>query len=97
MKRTDIPSMTPKKVSDELVFAEVEKLLRKARNAEKKANDALTAVYEALEDMCIDIEVHSEAENAETLEEAISCYIHYGEFGLADLMKEIKEQYSQQN
>lgn len=31
------------------------------------------------------------AENADNLEEAISCFIHYGEYNIADLMNEIKE------
>lgn len=97
MKRTDIPNLTPEQCNDELVFDELKKLLVKARKAEQKASDALVAVYRALDDMCIDLEVHSDAENAGNLEEAVSCYIHYGEFGVANLLKEIRQQYTKQN
>ena len=41
-------------------------------------------------DMCIDLDVHSDAENADTLEEAINCYVQYGEYNLSDLLKEIR-------
>ena len=97
MKRTDIPNMTPEQCDIELAMDGLKKLLQKARKADKKASDALAAVYSALEDMCIDIEVPSNAENAENLEEAVSCYIHYGEFGLANLLREIRQLYSKQN
>lgn len=43
--------------------------------------------------MCIDLDIHSDTENADTLEKAINCYVQYGEYNLTDLLKEIKQQY----
>ena len=94
MKRTQISSLTSQEAADELVLMEVSKLLQKARKAQKKANEALSVVYEALEDMCIDLDVPSKAENADSLLDAISCYAQYGEFGCKNLLTEIREQYT---
>ena len=94
MKRSDISNLTPEQCADELTLMEIKKILQKARKAQQKADATLTEVFQALEDMCIDLDVPSDAENADTLEEAVSCYVHYGEFGLKGLMKEIREQYS---
>ena len=93
MKRSDSPSLAPEQCVDELVFLEIEKLLKKARNANQKADAALRNVFEALEDICIELDAPTGAENADDLEQAINCYVHYGEFNLKDLMKEIREQY----
>ena len=35
--------------------------------------------------------INTNAENAENLEEAITCYIDYGEYGIKNLMQEIEE------
>ena len=94
MKRTQISSMTSQEAADELVMMEVSKLLQKARKAQKKADEALCAVYQALEDMCVDLDVPSCAENADCLLDAISCYAQYGEFGCKNLLAEIREQYT---
>lgn len=93
MKREDIPNMTPEQCSDELVMISVKKLLQKARKKCKESDEALRDVYQAIDDMCIDLNVHSDAENATTLEEAINCYVQYGEYNLKDLLKEIRQQY----
>lgn len=93
MKRTQIPEMTPEQAMDELTFMSLKKLLQKARNAEQKATEAHNAVYAALDDMCIDLDVPSRAENADNLRDAVSCYIHYGEYGPKNLLREIREQY----
>ena len=96
MKRSDISNLTPEQCADELTLMKVKKLLQKARKAQQKADTSLSEVFQALDDMCIDLDVPSDAENAETLEEAVNCYAHYGEFGLKGLMKEIREQYTKQ-
>ena len=93
MKRTQISELTDEQAMDELTFMSLKKLLQTARKAEQKATEAHNAVYAALEDMCIDLDVPSCAENADTLCDAVSCYIHYGEFGLKNLLKEIRAQY----
>ena len=96
MKRTQISSMTAQEASDELVMMEISKLLQRARKAQKKADEAMFAVYQALEDMCIDLDAPSEAENADCLLDAVSCYIQYGEFGCKNLLAEIRAQYTKE-
>lgn len=94
MKRTDIPNMTPIECQDELVMQSISKLIQKARRADKKAEEAIITVFNALDDMCIDIGLPSGAENAENLGDAISCYIQYGEYGLKNILKEIRAAYT---
>lgn len=94
MKRENIVEMTPEECSDELVMMSIKKLLQKARKKSKESDEALRTVYKAIEDMCIDLDAHSDAENADTLEEAINCYVQYGEYNLTDLLKEIRQQYT---
>lgn len=71
----------------------VKKLLQKAKKAYEKAQEAEAAVFRALEDMGIDLEVRSDAENASNLDEAITCYLCYDEYSLSDLLSEIRTQY----
>ena len=85
--------MTPEQALDELSMMEVQKMLQKARRAYKKAQEAESAVYRQLLDLCLDLDAPTEAENAETLEEAVACYLNYGEFTLSGLMTEIRAQY----
>jgi hypothetical protein len=95
MKRTDIPNMTADECQDELVMQELSKLIRKARKVDAAAEEASKAVFQALDDMCIDIEAPSAAENADSLGDAVSCYIQYGEYSLKSLLSEIKTQYTE--
>lgn len=65
------------------------------RGAKKKAEVAQAAedrVYEILEDMHINLDAITEAENACNLGEAVSCYLSYGEYDIDGLMREIREQ-----
>lgn len=96
MKRTEISKLTAQEAADELVLMEVSKLLQKARKAQKKADEALQSVYQALEDMCIDLDVPTKAENADNLLEAVYCYAQYGEFGCKNLVSEIRAQYTKE-
>lgn len=97
MKRTQISSLTPQEAADELVMMELSKLLQKARKAQIKADEALFAVHQALDDMCIDIDAPSKAENADCLNEAVSCYVQYGEYGCKNLLSEIRVLYTQRD
>jgi hypothetical protein len=94
MKRTDIQNLTPQEATDEFVLMSLSRLLRNARKAQKNAEESSNMVYQVLEDMCIDLGATSRAENAENLNEAISCYILYGEYTHKDLLSEIREQYA---
>lgn len=94
MKRTQISSLTPQQASDELVFAEFKKLLLTAKKKYVAALLAERAVFNALEDMCIDAEsIETSAENASNLMEAITCYLCYDEYSVAGIMKEVRAAY----
>lgn len=89
-----ISDMTPEECSDEQVFGIFKRLVGKARKKQTEATAATALVFEALEDMCIDPEeISSDAENADNLKEAICCYIGYGEYSIAGIMKEVREAY----
>ena len=93
MKRKNIPNRTSEQCTDELVMLSVKKLLQKARKKSQESDAALRAVYEVIDNMCIDLDAPSDAENASTLGEAINCYVQYGEYTLTDLLEEIRQQY----
>lgn len=89
-----ISDMTPAECNDEMVFGIFERLLKKARRKQAEATEATALIFEALDDMCIDPdEIPSDAENAGTLKEAICCYIDYGGYSVAGIMKEVREAY----
>ena len=96
MKRSAISEMTPEQAADELTMMEIKKLIQKAKRAYEKAQAAEAALYKAVDDLCLDLEVPTEAENAENLDQAISCYLHYEEFSLEGLLSEIRAQYIKQ-
>lgn len=72
---------------------EIEKLIKRAKKAADKSRQTESDVFEALNNLCIDLDIPSKAENAETLGDAISCYVNYGEFGLTNVMREIRSAY----
>ena len=98
MKRSKISDLTPEEAQDELTFMEFEKALKTARLKALTAQKAEDVVFILLEDMCIDAEcVPSKAENADNLKEAICCYLSYGEYSIAGIMREVREAYGKEN
>lgn len=92
-----ISEMSVEECSDELVFRRFKSLLEKARKKQTEATAATELVYQALEDMCIDADhISTDAENADNLEEAISCFIDYGEYSVAGIMREVKAAYGKE-
>lgn len=92
-----ISEMTVEECNDELVFRRFKSLLEKARKKQVEATAATALVYQALEDMCIDADqISSDAENADSLEDAISCFIDYGEYSVAGIMREVKAAYGKE-
>lgn len=69
-------------------FSELRRLIQKARKKSIELNDATQAVFDALSD--VDLCVPTDAENADDLEQAINCYIQYGEYSIDELLDEIK-------
>ncbi len=89
--------MTPEECLDDLTFRRFKSLLEKARKKAVEATAASALVFQALEDMCIDAEqIPTGAENANNLLEAVSCYIDYGEYSVAGIMREVKGAYGKE-
>ena len=93
MKREDIANMTPGECLDETVFASIKNKLKRVREMHKNSDRALASIYQALDDMCIDSDTPIDTESADTLGEAINCYVQYGEGSLSKLMSVIKARY----
>ena len=90
-----ISEMTPDEALTEQALAVFKRRLEQAR---KKAVEsaATKAVFDALEDMCIEPdEIPSAAENGENLEEAICCFIDYGEYSVSGIMREVRTAYKE--
>lgn len=47
-------------------------------------------MYDFLSDINADLEVPTDAENADTLEEAINCFVQYSEYNIDGILKELK-------
>lgn len=85
-----ISEMTVEECMDKMVFRRFKLLLQKARKKQAEATESVALVYSALEDMCIDaVRIKTDAENADNLKEAISCFIYYGEYNVGGIMREV--------
>lgn len=73
-------------------YKKLRSLIENARQKQIAAQNALGSVMDAIENMgVIDLSrFETKAENANNLEEAICCYIQYGEFDMDSLIEEIK-------
>jgi hypothetical protein len=93
--KKEIYQMSSDEALNESIKLELKNSLQKARNACKRADEELRKVYNILEDMCIDLDVTTNAENADNLEQAVNCYVQYGEYNLKGLVSEIMKQYNE--
>lgn len=73
-------------------YKKLRSLIEDARKKQVAAQNALGSVMDAIEDMgVIDLSrFETKAENADNLEEAIYCYIQYGEFDVDSIIEEVK-------
>lgn len=78
--------------TEELILIDIEKLIKNARTEQKILDNIMDKLFKKIDELGIDLDVPTDAENAECLDEAINCYIHCGEFTLKGLIEEIKEQ-----
>lgn len=62
-----------------------------ARKKQMALDEAVSRVFELLSDAGVNLEAHSNAENADSVGTAVTCYIHYGEYGIKNLMSEIED------
>lgn len=58
-----------------------------ARELQIKMDNIMNEIYDQLQSETL--ELPSEAENADNIGDAISCYIHYGEYDLESIWHEI--------
>lgn len=96
MEKTKISKLSPEEALSKGTFYALERKLQSARSAQLFADKRLRAVYDELENMGVDpSEFPTEAENATTLEEAISCHVQYGEYTRSGIMREVRKAYLQ--
>ena len=92
-----ISELSPEEAMDQLTFRAIDRKIELARRAQWIADQRLKQVFAELDRLCIDPgEIPAAAENATTLEEAISCYVQYGEFTRSGLLREIKAAYGKE-
>lgn len=63
------------------------KKCNQAREHVLKMNSIMQEIFDELTNECL--ELPTDAENADTVEDAICCYIQYGEYNPEDIWKEI--------
>lgn len=92
-----ICNMTAEECDLELTMYEVKKLFQKARKAQVAAQTLENAVYQAMEDMCIDVNSPTEAHNAVNFKDVIHKHLHSGDYSLREIMKEVRMWYTSNN
>lgn len=68
----------------------IKKALQKARRKYIEAEIELNNLYDFLSDINADLEVQTDAENVDTLKEAINCFVQHGEYNIDGILKELK-------
>ena len=73
-------------------YKKLRSLIEDARKKQVAVQNALGYVIDAIEDMgVVDLSrFETKAENADNLEEAIYCYIQYGEFDVDSIIEEVE-------
>lgn len=67
----------------------IRKSLQRVRQKYIETEKELNNLYDFLSDINVDLEVATDAENADTLEEAINCFVQYGEYNIDGILKEL--------
>lgn len=67
----------------------IRKSLQRVRKKYIEAEKGLNNLYDFLSNINVDLEVATDAENADTLEEAINCFVQYGEYNIDGILKEL--------
>jgi len=70
----------------------LKKLISKAHNLRVKKEEIIREIFIIIENTKINLDCETKAENACNLEEAINCYIDYGEYDVNSIIEEIKHQ-----
>lgn len=85
---------TPEQNTDEALFREFKKLLRSAKRKAAAAQAAEDEVFRLIECMgIVPDSVPTNAENADNLQDAITCYLSYDEYSEKGIISEVQEAY----
>lgn len=85
---------TAEQKSDETMFRELKKLLRSAKRKAEAAQVAENEVFEMLFKMGISpADSPTSAENANNLQEPITCHLSYGEYTIDGIINEVRSAY----
>lgn len=79
--------------------SEFRKLMERSRNYAIKMKETTELLCEKIQETFPDLEldeVETGSYNAEDLEQAIECYIQYGEYDIDSLWKELNDAYNNQ-
>lgn len=74
--------------------SEFMKFIEKTRKYYDKAQKAEEELFNYIEKICPDVDLEcipSNAENADNIKDAITCYCQYGEYSSDEIYKELKE------
>lgn len=92
-----ISELSPEEAMDQLTFRAIDRKIELARRAQWIADQRRQAVFDELENLCIDPKEHpTAAEHADNLEEAVWRYARYGEYTRSGLLREIKAAYGKE-
>ena len=69
----------------------IKKALQKARRKYIEAEIELNNLYDFLSDIDADLEVQTDAENVDTLKEAINSFVQYGEYNIDGILKDLND------
>ena len=69
----------------------IKKALQKARLKYIEAEIELNNLNDFLSDIDADLEVQTDAENVDTLKEAINCFVQYGEYNIDGILKDLND------
>ena len=72
-----------------IIRKSLQRVRQKYIEAEKELEKELNNLYDFLSNINVDLEVATDAENADTLEEAINCFVQYGEYNIDGILKEL--------
>lgn len=82
--------ITQQQADMEVNMQNLRKLFQKARKAQENAQKLELSIYEAMENMRVDVHSPTTAQNSTDLKYTIHKYLHTGAYGLRNIMKEIR-------
>ena len=91
-----ISDLSPEEALDQSVLYTLDRKLQAARNAQKIADQRLQAVFDVLENMCIDADSIPWLTENISLDQAISRYILNGDYTRSAIMRAVRKAYGEE-